>query len=126
MSLACGTTRLAPSRKPRSFRGSCTVITPLDEPIVCPITIGRAPHLQAIERLLTDLATGKGQVLLVTGEAGIGKSRLVAEVRARAAEQHVEILQALCFETDRALPYAPFIDLLPQLAEATLPADAEQ
>jgi DNA-binding CsgD family transcriptional regulator/predicted negative regulator of RcsB-dependent stress response len=87
-------------------------ISGVDSPIVCPITIGREPHLSAIDRLLDQLLSGSGQALLVTGEAGIGKSRLVAETRARAAERDVLVLQGQCFETDRSLPYAPFVDLL--------------
>jgi predicted ATPase len=91
------------------------MLAPLDRPVVCPITIGREPHLGAIERLLEQLESGgpgAGRTLLVTGEAGIGKSRLVAETRARAAERGALVLQGQCFETDRALPYAPFVDLL--------------
>src|SRR5215472_18432397 len=101
--------------------------TPLDKPIVCPITIGRDPHLAAVDRLLYQLIAGSGQTLLVAGEAGIGKSRLVAETKARAAERGVLVLQGQCFETDRSLPYAPFVDLLrgfttahPDLASAEL------
>jgi DNA-binding CsgD family transcriptional regulator len=87
-------------------------ISGVDSPIVCPITIGREAHLLAVEHLLDQLLSGGGQTLLVTGEAGIGKSRLVAETRARAADRGVVVLQGQCFETDRGLPYAPFVDLL--------------
>jgi len=62
---------------------------------------------------------GHGQTVLISGEAGIGKSRLVAETisHARSSEVQAEsqaalILEGRCFETDRALPYAPFLDLL--------------
>jgi DNA-binding NarL/FixJ family response regulator len=88
------------------------MLAPLDSPIVCPITVGRAPHLDAIERLVDHLLNGSGQTLLVAGEAGIGKSRLVAETRTRAAQRGALVLQGQCFETDRSLPYAPFVDLL--------------
>src|SRR5689334_18928334 len=88
------------------------MLAPLDSPIVCPITVGRAPHLDAVERLLDRLLAGSGQTLLVAGEAGIGKSRLVAETRTRAASRGALVLQGQCFETDRSLPYAPFVDLL--------------
>ena len=88
------------------------MLAPLDSPIVCPITVGRAPHLDAIERLVDHLLNGSGQTLLVDGEAGIGKSRLVAETRTRAAQRGALVLQGQCFETDRSLPYAPFVDLL--------------
>jgi DNA-binding CsgD family transcriptional regulator len=66
---------------------------------------------------------GQGQAALVAGEAGLGKSRLVAEARARAERLGWLILQGNCFEPDRALPYAPFVDLLRALLEGR-PSDA--
>src|SRR5690242_7058367 len=93
------------------------MLAPLDRPIVCPITIGREPHLTAVDRLLDQLGSGTSQTVLVTGEAGIGKSRLVADTRAHAAERGILVLQGQCFETDRSLHYAPFVDLLRGQAE---------
>jgi DNA-binding CsgD family transcriptional regulator len=61
---------------------------------------------------------GAGQVLLISGEAGIGKTRLVREAVARAQAAGYIVLQGACYETDRALPYAPFIDLLRAYFEA--------
>jgi DNA-binding NarL/FixJ family response regulator len=56
--------------------------------------------------------TGAGGVVLVAGEAGIGKSRLVAEATATAAQQGYLILHGDSFEIHRAVPYAPWLDLL--------------
>lgn len=85
---------------------------PFERSIVCPMLIGRAAQLDALERRIALACAGHGQVALVVGEAGIGKSRLVAEARVRAVEQGFAILQGHCFEPDRALPYAPLLDLL--------------
>jgi predicted ATPase len=85
---------------------------PFERSIICPALIGRAAQLDALERQLTLARAGNGQVALVAGEAGIGKSRLVAEVQARAAQQGFAIVQGRCFEPDRVLPYAPLLDLL--------------
>ncbi|HZP57717.1 MAG TPA: AAA family ATPase [Dehalococcoidia bacterium] len=84
--------------------------------IVSPVVIGRGEHLAALERMLDELAAGAGATLLVSGEAGIGKSRLVAEAR-RAAEARpraapLQVMVGQCFEADGSLPYAPIIDLL--------------
>lgn len=85
---------------------------PLDQPIVCPVVVGRGAHLGALLRCLDQATAGAGQTVLVTGEGGIGKSRLVAEARPRAESGGSLILQGNCFEPDRSLPYAPIVDLL--------------
>jgi predicted ATPase len=51
-------------------------------------------------------------VLLLSGEAGIGKSRLLAEGKRHASQQGFLVLQGTCFPTDRSAPYAPLLDLL--------------
>ena len=49
---------------------------------------------------------------MLSGEAGVGKSRLVAEVKSHAASHDFLILQGSCFPTDHTIPYAPLLDLL--------------
>ncbi len=81
-------------------------------PIMCPVLIGRV-HERTTLRLLADRAkSGQGQVALLSGEAGIGKSRLVAEVKIYAASHDFLLVQGSCFPTDHAIPYAPLLDLL--------------
>jgi DNA-binding CsgD family transcriptional regulator len=82
----------------------------LDKSLICPILIGRENDLQLLDRLMLQSRENHGQIALVTGEAGIGKSRLVREIKDRAPEGTV-ILECQCFQTDSALPYAPFLDL---------------
>jgi hypothetical protein len=77
-----------------------------------PPLIGRAPQLATLDNLLTQVGQGSGQVVLVGGEAGIGKSRLVIEARRRADQQGWQTVQGDCFEPDVLFPYAPLIDLL--------------
>jgi predicted ATPase len=85
---------------------------PLTPSILCPVLIGRGSQLATLSGLLDQAKAGQGQIALICGEAGIGKSRLTAEVKHLAAGQNWVILQGACFEPDRTLPYAPFIDLL--------------
>src|SRR3954452_14560156 len=88
---------------------------PLGQTIVSPLMVGRAAHLEQILSLIEQAprnALGAGRVLLVSGEAGIGKSRLVAETERLARERGLRALKGHCFETDRSLPYAPLLDLL--------------
>ena len=50
-----------------------------DKSVVCPVLIGREHDLQRLDRLMTQSQEGMGQIALISGEAGIGKSRLVYE-----------------------------------------------
>lgn len=88
--------------------------------VVCPLLIGRESAFTHLSYLIDEVVEGSGQVALISGEAGIGKSRLVAEVRTRFLQfgqgghrpGGALALQGRCFEPDRALPYAPIVDLL--------------
>src|SRR5947199_3429309 len=70
--------------------------------------------------LVASACHSHGQVAVIAGEAGIGKSRLVTEVLAQwmavQLPQPVQsaplILRGRCFELDPATPYAPLLDLL--------------
>ena len=86
--------------------------TPFNASVVCPMLIGRTAELAAFHLLLEQAKSGSGHVALLSGEAGVGKSRLVAEVKTSAAGQGFLLLQGNCFQADRAFPYAPFLDLL--------------
>src|SRR5437016_8429495 len=81
-------------------------------PILCPVLIGRGAELTALRLLVDQARSGKGQLVLLSGEAGIGKSRLVAEAKTYATAQGFLLLQGQCFPTDRSCPYAPLLDLL--------------
>jgi DNA-binding CsgD family transcriptional regulator len=81
-------------------------------PVRCPVLIGRVPDLVTLRLLIDRAKSGEGQVALLSGEAGIGKSRLVAEVKTEAISHGFLLLQGSCFPTDRAIPYAPLLDLL--------------
>src|SRR3954467_5808520 len=81
-------------------------------PVTSPTMIGREAQLVLLADLLTQASGGQSRIALVAGEAGIGKSRLVAEVTAIGARHGALIVQGRCFEQGRLLPYAPLIDLL--------------
>ncbi|WP_069802192.1 helix-turn-helix transcriptional regulator [Thermogemmatispora onikobensis] len=83
--------------------------------VLCPVLVGRAGLLSSLQECIERLEESRGQVILLVGEAGVGKSRLVAEMR-RCAEQHgLLVLQGECFESTRSLPYGPFLDVLQTL-----------
>ena len=53
---------------------------------------------------------GHGQVVAVIGEAGVGKSRLLAEVAAEAVARGGRVLVGRCHEAEQILPFAPWVD----------------
>lgn len=97
--------------------------------------VGRDEELTRLTAALTKACAGQGQMVTLIGEAGVGKSRLVAELRARhphpdplparereatpsplggegRGEGHVAWLEGRCLELAASTPYAPFVDLL--------------
>ncbi len=74
--------------------------------------VGRAPELAVLERALEKAGAGRGQVVAVTGEPGVGKSRLVLELtRSRGASGWL-ILHASGASYGAATGLMPVVDLL--------------
>src|SRR4051812_40425736 len=83
--------------------------------------VGRATELSTL-RALVPRAEGEGRrVVLLGGEAGSGKSRLVRELAGRAASEDVLVLYGACDAVVRS-PYGPFVEALDHL-ERTVDAD---
>jgi ATP/maltotriose-dependent transcriptional regulator MalT len=85
-------------------------------PALSPIFVGRSRELGEIASILASSAQGGPRLVLVTGEAGIGKTRLMSEACERAEASRV--IWGACLEQQRTLPYAP-------VAEALRAADVE-
>lgn len=90
------------------------MLSPLERPVICPIVLGRLSQMARLSALLSEARDGHGRVVLMHGEAGSGKSRMVAETKQVAVD--FTILEGRCFETDRTTPYGPFIDLFARFA----------
>jgi ABC-type transport system substrate-binding protein/class 3 adenylate cyclase len=79
--------------------------------------VGREPELGSGSEVVGDVLRGGGSILFVTGEPGIGKSRLVAELRRVFEESPCEGGRALwiegrCASYGESTPYGPFRDLV--------------
>ena len=77
--------------------------------------VGRERPLATLERLLTTAIAGQGAVALVTGEPGIGKTRVARELADRAAAVGMRVLWGTCREPEWAPPLGALVDLLPGL-----------
>ncbi|MFI1707350.1 ATP-binding protein [Streptomyces griseoruber] len=86
--------------------------------------VGRDTELGLLDRLLADLtadAEGRPAVLDISGEAGIGKSRLTHELCRRAAREGATVLRGRATEYERHIPFQPFTDAFADL-DPTVPA----
>lgn len=86
--------------------------------------VGREEELARLTSCLDAALVGHGQLALVHGEPGIGKSRLLEEFGRLATARGARVLAARCYEMERDLPYAPLVEALTTfLLERVDPAD---
>src|SRR6266446_475329 len=74
--------------------------------------IGRAAEMAQLRAALDSVAAGDVRVVAVLGEAGIGKSRLVAELAADATACGVTVLLGRAYESEQTLPFGSWVDAL--------------
>lgn len=86
---------------------------------VSPVFIGRAGELASLTDALARASAGEPQALLIGGEAGVGKTRLVEEFLAAAGRREAVVAVGGCVEIGAdGLPYAPFSTALRALRRA--------
>jgi DNA-binding CsgD family transcriptional regulator/RecA/RadA recombinase len=74
--------------------------------------VGRAEEIGSIEGLLDELGQGRPGSVEVVGEPGIGKTRLLRELAARAQARGHLVLSGSASELERDLPFSVFVDAL--------------
>jgi class 3 adenylate cyclase/tetratricopeptide (TPR) repeat protein len=87
--------------------GRATNETPPLTPLV-----ERDAERAALRRAVDEALGGHGRLVLVAGEAGVGKSRLVAEVAAEADSRGMRVLTGHCVDSESAAPYLPFVEMI--------------
>jgi DNA-binding CsgD family transcriptional regulator/tetratricopeptide (TPR) repeat protein len=81
--------------------------------VASPAFVGRVEELQSLEEARRRAADADPAVVLVGGEAGVGKTRLVTELTARCGTDGTRVLAGSCVPVgDGALPYAPIVEAL--------------
>lgn len=104
---------LAAARSVRAAAGLALDDAPLAAPPeAAPALVGRANEWGLLVGLLARLTSGSGHVVLIDGEPGIGKSRLMLELEDYCAQRSLRSLGTRCYEIERAMPYQPVIELV--------------
>jgi len=94
--------------------------------VLCPVVVGRDPELRALRAALSDAAHGAGGLVFLTGEAGIGKSRLVRETAADARGRDMAVVTGRAVPGSDSIPYRPLSEaLLQALRHRRLPDDKD-
>src|SRR6476620_29335 len=88
--------------------------------------VGRAEELGAFNQLLTGLDSGEGAAVALVGEPGIGKTRLLAELGARADALGHLVLSGSASELERDLPFSVFVDALDEYVESLEPGEIDR
>nr|WP_221382539.1 LuxR family transcriptional regulator [Actinoplanes polyasparticus] len=83
--------------------------------------VGRDAEVEAVGALLESLKDGDARVAVFAGEPGIGKSRMLAELGARADARGLLVLAGSASEFERDLPYWLFVDALDEYLRAAPP-----
>jgi DNA-binding SARP family transcriptional activator len=76
------------------------------------IFVGRERELAELSPALEDAAAGRGRLFLISGESGIGKTRLVDELASRAKDAGASVLWGRCSKRGGAPPYWPWTQAL--------------
>ncbi|GAA1192490.1 LuxR family transcriptional regulator [Streptomyces hebeiensis] len=94
----------------------CAMLWPVETRSVSPVFVGRTGELTALSDALVRSAEGEPQALLVGGEAGVGKTRLLEELCAAARAEGTVVAIGGCVEIGAdGLPFAPFSTALRSL-----------
>jgi DNA-binding NarL/FixJ family response regulator len=86
--------------------------------------VGRDDELGRLLTLLDDAEAGRSVVALVSGDAGVGKSRLISEITALASGRGFTVLSGQCAELGDSVPYLPLADALRGAGQSTGVRDA--
>ncbi len=90
--------------------------------------LGREEEMETLRTAVRNISQTVETGVLVSGEAGIGKSRLVIEFTRSVALENVRLLESRCFPAEADVPYGPVIDGLRPIATDVArrpPADLE-
>ncbi len=83
-----------------------------EQRVLTPRLVGRDDVIAALQQLARGVASGDGSVALISGEAGIGKTRVLGNLRRELEAEGWRAVRAACYEEDRNTPFSAVADLL--------------
>lgn len=93
-----------------------TTASPKAGPIEPPIPlIGREQEFDELKRAMADALTGRGSMIMIGGEPGIGKTHLAVGILDEARRRGAFAAVGHCYEGEGAPPYIPFVEVLEQI-----------
>ena len=100
----------------RDAHGEARETAPVPHRVSCPAFVGRAEELDVLEATLARVASGAAATVLVAGDAGIGKTRLVDEFCGRARGGGALVATGVCVPIEGGgLPYGPIVGIFRDL-----------
>lgn len=91
-----------------------------------PMFVGRRPELARVAAALEEARAGRPTVIVVAGEAGVGKTRFVTEAVNRARAAGARVLEGGCIQLGgEGLPFGPIVEALRTLPKQVPPAELD-
>jgi class 3 adenylate cyclase len=87
--------------------------------------IGRELEVRELRSVLDEALAGRGRVFMITGEAGMGKTRLAAEIETYANLRGAHILWGRCYEGEGVPPYWPWVQVIRAYAQNRDPEELQ-
>src|SRR6266511_2632337 len=94
--------------------------------ILCPVVVGRHEELDLLHAALDEARAGRGRLVLIRGEAGVGKSRLTLQLEAVARSVGMRVLRGRAAASSSSVPFRPFAEALLGATRAAGPPEAPE
>jgi class 3 adenylate cyclase/tetratricopeptide (TPR) repeat protein len=83
--------------------------------------VGRDSEKSVLRDALDRALSGQGSLVMIGGEPGVGKTRLCEELTREAEARGCRVLLGHCYESEAAVPYMPFVEILEKASELVDP-----